>query len=145
MSDEHSFSCVGRARSTANWRASCASWHGPAFSPAHGETCCSLRYHSMSEPPISTAETEKWLHDRRNARMDVVGAGRALGRCDVAVTSYPDQFSLGVVVSDTMPHPIGEHAGFLAQIEQLGVGATRVLLTWEPPSRPSDLPVRPSR
>jgi|SRR5690349_21747074 len=58
---------------------------GSASFPARGEAYCGSRDRSMSQPPISTARRrEKALHDRRTTRMDVLGAGRAFGLCDVA-------------------------------------------------------------
>ena len=78
------FRCVAPAPNIANWRASFASWRVPASFPDRGEAYCSLRYPSIAELPISTVKPrDKAGHDRRNAGMDDVAAGRAFGVGDV--------------------------------------------------------------
>src|SRR5262249_27308055 len=61
------------------------SWREPASFPDRGEAFCSSPNRSMSKPPISTARRcGKARRDRRNTRMDPMGAGRAFAVRDVA-------------------------------------------------------------
>ena len=77
--------CIAPAPSIANWLASFASWRGLASFPDRGEAYCGSRDRSIVELPTSTAKPQdKAVHDRRDARMDDVAAGRALGIGDVA-------------------------------------------------------------
>ena len=77
--------CKAQAPSIANWQANFASWRGAASSPDRGEAYCSSRYPSIAELSTSTARPrDRAGHDRRNARMDDVSAGRAFGVGDVA-------------------------------------------------------------
>ena len=77
--------CIAPAPSIANWPASFASWRGPASFQDRGEAYCGSRDRSIVELPTSTAKPQdKAVHDRRDARMDDVAAGRALGIGDVA-------------------------------------------------------------
>jgi hypothetical protein len=77
--------CIVPAPSIANWRASYATWLGPASFPGRGEAYSSSRYLSIAELPISTVMPwDKAVHDRRYARLDVVAVGRAVGIGDVA-------------------------------------------------------------
>ena len=77
--------CIAPAPSIGNWRASSANWREPASSQDRGEAYRGSRCRSITEPPISTARPrERARRDRRNARMDVVGATRAFDIRDVA-------------------------------------------------------------
>ena len=79
------FHCIAPAPNIAKCRASSASWRGPACSLDRGGAFCSSRYRSMSEPPISTARRRGVPgRDRRDARVDAVGAGRAFAIRGVA-------------------------------------------------------------
>ena len=65
--------CVAPAQSIAILQASCASWPEPASFPDPGEAYCSLRDHSITEQPTSTAGPhQRALRDRRDARMDAL-------------------------------------------------------------------------
>ena len=65
-----------------------ANWREPASSQDRGEAYCGSPCRSITEPLISTVKPrEKALRDRRDPRMDVVGAGRAFGIRDVATGS----------------------------------------------------------
>src|SRR5215469_16299139 len=98
------FHCIVPAQSTASWRANSASWRVPVFIQDRAEALCSSRYPSMSEPPISTARPRgSELGDRRDARVDLVGAGRAFAIRDVAagaqaLTLMPDPSRAGAAV-----------------------------------------------
>src|SRR5690349_17779043 len=77
--------CIAPDPSIGNWRASSANWREPASSQDRGGAYCGSQCRSIAEPPISTARPRvRALRDRRNARMDVVAACRALGIRDVA-------------------------------------------------------------
>jgi hypothetical protein len=78
------FRCVAPARNIATLQASCASWPEPVCFLDPGEAYCGSRDHSIAEPPTSTAgPRQRARRDRRDARMDAVGIGRALDIRDV--------------------------------------------------------------
>jgi hypothetical protein len=78
------FRCITPAQSIAILQASCANWPELASFLDPGEAYCGSRDHSIAEPPTSTAgPRQRARRDRRDARMDAVGVGRALDIRDV--------------------------------------------------------------
>jgi hypothetical protein len=78
------FRCVLPPPSIATVLLVCATWPEPPPFPDLGEPCCNLQDRLIAGPPTSTVEPqERALRDRRDARMDAVGTGRALDRGDV--------------------------------------------------------------
>jgi hypothetical protein len=97
------YRCVAPAQNIATSQASCANWPERASFPDLGEAYCDLRDHSIAERPTSTAGPHRGaLRDRRDARMDAVGTGRALDIRDVfagAETLTACRRFLGVIAS----------------------------------------------
>jgi hypothetical protein len=78
------FRCITPVQNIASLQASCATWPEPPPFPDPGAACCNLQDHSIAEQPTSTVGPhERALRDRRDARMDTVGTGRAVDSDDV--------------------------------------------------------------
>ena len=83
------FRCRNPPPSTASWAPNFASCRGPPSSLDHGELSRGSRDRSIAGPPTSTRKPrDKIARDRRDPRMDAVGAGRAL---DVYYDAAGDQ------------------------------------------------------
>src|SRR5689334_3103595 len=71
--------CRGPPPSIASWVANSASWRGPATFLDRGEASCGSREGAIAGLLTLTPKPQhKAARDRRNTRVDVVGAGRAV-------------------------------------------------------------------
>jgi hypothetical protein len=84
MSDELSFSLCRAIAEYRDLALSCATWPEPPPFPDPGEPYCNLQHRLIAElPTLTVGPHKKALRDRRDARMDAVGTGRALDSRDV--------------------------------------------------------------
>ena len=141
------FRCIVPTPNIANWRASSASWRTAASSPDRGEASCSSPYRSMSGLPISTVRRrENAGRDRRDARMDAVGASRAFAIRDVAAGAQALTISWAVEgwpwLSRTpmsAVHPHGQPGSIPSRARTMAAALPRQTMAWAARCAPMQL------